>query len=200
MADWLGWGGNLAVKSIALYMCISFFCFSVCIKHTFEKGVFVLCKHSVRGMGHPEMCTRPCLFFSAGQCQNRSNCDFCHLPHTRRPTHLDKRNRELLRSLSNEEKLATILPILREKLRNHCHNPRTFDLLTQLEASATPDALEAFSTTSSKQVARGERTLKSALRAVTLRSLLTMLLRMLPREHLARHIIEAMIQSLRSAA
>ncbi|CAK9010306.1 unnamed protein product [Durusdinium trenchii] len=152
--------------------------------------------------GHPEMCTRPCLFFAAGECQSRQNCDFCHLPHTRRPTHLDKRNRELLRSLSSDEQVATILPILFEKLKKH--NPSSLQLLVELESLTSSGALEAMSTTSvgsqgsQKQLARGERSLKSALRAVTLRSLLTMLLRMLPRDHLKqRHVIEALIQSLR---
>lgn len=148
------------------------------------------------------MCTRPCLFFAAGECQSRQNCDFCHLPHTRRPTHLDKRNRELLRSLSSDEQVATILPILFEKLKKH--NPSSLQLLVELESLTSSGALEAMSTTSvgsqgsQKQLARGERSLKSALRAVTLRSLLTMLLRMLPRDHLKqRHVIEALIQSLR---
>eukprot|EP00438_Fugacium_kawagutii_P019608 Skav232781 [mRNA] locus=scaffold614:166928:167374:- [translate_table: standard] len=145
------------------------------------------------------MCTRPCLFFAAGQCQNKDNCDFCHLPHTRRPTHLDKRNRELLKSFTSEEKLATILPILSEKLQQYCSNPSTFQLLLQLESlSANSGAeLEAMSTTSSKQTARGERSLKSALRAVTLRSLLTLLLRTLPKDDRVRHVVEAMISSLR---
>ena len=142
------------------------------------------------------MCTRPCLFFAAGQCQNRDHCEFCHLPHTRRPTHLDKRNRELLKSFSSEEKLATILPILSEKLQQHCSNPAAFQLLRQLE-TANGSKIEAMSTTSRhSQNTKGERTLKSALRAVTLRSLLTLLLRTLPDDHV-RKVVEAMISSLR---
>lgn len=150
-------------------------------------------------LGHPEMCTRPCLFFAAGQCQNRESCEFCHLPHNRRPTHLDKRNRELLKSFSSEEKLATILPILSEKLQKYCNNPAAFQLLLQLETLSANSGvdLEAMSTTSSKQTAKGERTLKSALRAVTLRSLLTLLLRTLPKDDHVRHVVEAMICSLR---
>lgn len=150
-------------------------------------------------LGHPEMCTRPCLFFAAGQCQNRESCEFCHLPHNRRPTHLDKRNRELLKSFSSEEKLATILPILSEKLQKYCNNPAAFQLLLQLETLSANSGvdLEAMSTTSSKQTAKGERTLKSALRAVTLRSLLTLLLRTLPKGDHVRHVVEAMICSLR---
>jgi len=150
-------------------------------------------------LGHPEMCTRPCLFFAAGQCQNRESCKFCHLPHNRRPTHLDKRNREILKSFSSEEKLATILPILSEKLQKYCNNPAAFQLLLQLETLSANSGvdLEAMSTTSSKQTAKGERTLKSALRAVTLRSLLTLLLRTLPKDDRVRHVVEAMICSLR---
>lgn len=151
--------------------------------------------------GHPEMCTRPCLFFAAGQCQNKDSCEFCHLPHNRRPTHLDKRNRELLKSFSSEETLATILPILSEKLQKYYSNSSALQLLMELEAlsaNSNADILESMSTTSSKQIARGERTLKSALRAVTLRSLLTLLLRTLPKDGEVRNVVEAIISSLRS--
>jgi len=150
--------------------------------------------------GHPEMCTRPCLFFAAGQCQNKDSCEFCHLPHNRRPTHLDKRNRELLKSFSSEETLATILPILSEKLQKYYSNSSALQLLMELEAlsaNSNADILESMSTTSSKQIARGERTLKSALRAVTLRSLLTLLLRTLPKDGKVRNVVEAIISSLR---
>ena len=146
------------------------------------------------------MCTRPCLFFAAGQCQNKDSCEFCHLPHTRRPTHLDKRNRELLKSFSSEETLATILPILSEKLQKYYSNSSALQLLMELEAlsaNSNADILESMSTTSSKQIARGERTLKSALRAVTLRSLLTLLLRTVPKDGKVRNVVEAIISSLR---
>lgn len=146
------------------------------------------------------MCTRPCLFFAAGQCQNKDSCEFCHLPHNRRPTHLDKRNRELLKSFSSEETLATILPILSEKLQKYYSNSSALQLLMELEAlsaNSNADILESMSTTSSKQIARGERTLKSALRAVTLRSLLTLLLRTLPKDGEVRNVVEAIISSLR---
>ena len=162
---------------------------------------FGLLKFFSQGFGHPEMCTRPCLFFAAGQCQNKDSCEFCHLPHNRRPTHLDKRNRELLKSFSSEETLATILPILSEKLQKYYSNSSALQLLMELEAlsaNSNADILESMSTTSSKQIARGERTLKSALRAVTLRSLLTLLLRTLPKDGEVRNVVEAIISSLRS--
>ncbi len=69
--------------------------------------------------------------------------------------------------------------------------------LEALSANSNADILESMSTTSSKQIARGERTLKSALRAVTLRSLLTLLLRTLPKDGKLRNVVEAMISSLR---
>ncbi|CAE8612514.1 unnamed protein product, partial [Polarella glacialis] len=50
-------------------------------------------------LGHPELCTRPCLYFASGRCVNDINCGFCHLPHAARPSHLDKRSRLLLKSL-----------------------------------------------------------------------------------------------------
>eukprot|EP00931_Biecheleriopsis_adriatica_P012309 TRINITY_DN113440_c0_g1_i1.p1 TRINITY_DN113440_c0_g1~~TRINITY_DN113440_c0_g1_i1.p1 ORF type:complete len:592 (+),score=93.54 TRINITY_DN113440_c0_g1_i1:45-1778(+) len=147
-------------------------------------------------LGHPEMCNRPCLFFAQGTCQNPASCQFCHVPHTRRPTHLDKRNRELFRSLSHSEQLMTILPIVRERVKSLFNDdPKLCQLVEEAEAlSGLDPSLEAQSESSRH---RGEKSLMSTLRAGTLRSLLTMLLRMLPKDHAARHIIEAIIENSR---
>ncbi|CAE8631469.1 unnamed protein product [Polarella glacialis] len=64
-------------------------------------------------MAHPELCHRPCIYFAAGNCANGSACGYCHLPHEQRPPHLDRRQREMLRSLSEAERLALLLPELR---------------------------------------------------------------------------------------
>lgn len=63
------------------------------------------------------MCKKPCLFFQSGQCTNTSNCNFCHLPHPHRASHLDKRNRELLTNLDFGTHIRILLDALRSRAR-----------------------------------------------------------------------------------
>ncbi|OLP99402.1 hypothetical protein AK812_SmicGene18034 [Symbiodinium microadriaticum] len=44
--------------------------------------------------GHPEVCGKPCIFFSLGKCENGDMCGYCHLRHQRphRPTLLSNGN------------------------------------------------------------------------------------------------------------
>lgn len=60
---------------------------------------------SLGSCGHPDFCCRPCLFLARGVCRHGSACLFCHHPHARRPTRLDKRHRQLLRQISYDETL-----------------------------------------------------------------------------------------------
>lgn len=69
----------------------------------------------VGSIGHPEMCPKPCLFFQAGHCKRMFSCTFCHLPHPNRTSHLDKRNRELLRNLQDGRDLQILLEALRSR-------------------------------------------------------------------------------------
>ncbi|CAE8592790.1 unnamed protein product [Polarella glacialis] len=64
-------------------------------------------------MAHPELCRRPCIYFAAGSCANGSACGYCHLSHEHRPSHLDRRHRDMLSNLSETECLALLLPVLR---------------------------------------------------------------------------------------
>jgi len=67
-------------------------------------------------VGHPFLCSRPCLYFAAGQCANGAACAFCHLSHTKRAAHLDKRHRDILRQLTMERAAEVLLPVLQEKV------------------------------------------------------------------------------------
>merc|ERR1719424_1198448 len=51
-------------------------------------------------VGHPDLCLRPCLYFAVGRCGNGQDCTFCHMAHPKRPLRLDKRHREMLKSMS----------------------------------------------------------------------------------------------------
>jgi len=69
-------------------------------------------------ISHPELCSRPCLYYASGACENGENCDYCHLPHPRRVMHLDKRHREMLKQMPFRECCSIVLPILKEKVAN----------------------------------------------------------------------------------
>ncbi|CAE8709597.1 unnamed protein product [Polarella glacialis] len=77
-----------------------------------ESGMIYLNPGSV---GHPELCPRPCLYVSAGRCENGEQCNFCHYAHSKRPSHLDKRNRALLKELPVSESLFLLIPLLEVK-------------------------------------------------------------------------------------
>eukprot|EP00444_Apocalathium_aciculiferum_P059752 CAMPEP_0183599232 /NCGR_PEP_ID=MMETSP0371-20130417/179328_1 /TAXON_ID=268820 /ORGANISM="Peridinium aciculiferum, Strain PAER-2" /LENGTH=445 /DNA_ID=CAMNT_0025811297 /DNA_START=111 /DNA_END=1449 /DNA_ORIENTATION=- len=67
-------------------------------------------------VGHPELCSRPCLYFATGSCENGTSCEYCHMAHSKRPAHPDKRHREMLRSMPPLEWVALMLPILQQKV------------------------------------------------------------------------------------
>mmetsp|Transcript_106105 Transcript_106105/g.338780 ORF Transcript_106105/g.338780 Transcript_106105/m.338780 type:complete len:273 (-) Transcript_106105:14-832(-) len=67
-------------------------------------------------VGHPELCSRPCLYFVMGSCEKAESCEYCHMAHSKRPVHLDKRHREMLRSMPPLEWAALVLPILQSKV------------------------------------------------------------------------------------
>ncbi|CAJ1354464.1 unnamed protein product, partial [Effrenium voratum] len=37
---------------------------------------------SLGSIGHPEVCRRPCIYFSAGHCELGEACNYCHVAHT----------------------------------------------------------------------------------------------------------------------
>ncbi|CAJ1368741.1 unnamed protein product [Effrenium voratum] len=64
--------------------------------------------------GHPELCRRPCIYMRTGRCRQAEDCGFCHLDHEG-TVKLDKRQREIMRSLSQVQLLATMLYYLRAR-------------------------------------------------------------------------------------
>ena len=59
-------------------------------------------------VGHPELCRRPCLHFTAGYCGHGSSCNFCHETHPQNAAKLDKRQREIMQNLHSKEAAALI--------------------------------------------------------------------------------------------
>lgn len=113
-------------------------------------------------MGHERsLCGRPCLHFIQGCCRSEDACPFCHAPHARNPTQLDKRRREALRALPLEETQALMLPLVVQSARAADDTEETARLLDDLasvchgRSSSPPD-----------------RRIVSGLRRMTLRHLL----------------------------
>eukprot|EP00435_Cladocopium_sp_Y103_P071493 s619_g37.t1 len=67
-------------------------------------------------LGHPEVCRRPCMHFQLGHCMNGSACNFCHAAHPEKAAKLDKKQRMLLQTLSNQEFSAMILQYIQQRL------------------------------------------------------------------------------------
>jgi hypothetical protein len=71
--------------------------------------------YNLGSAGHPEFCSRPCIFFPLGQCTGGKSCNFCHEEHRQRPPHLDKINRATLRSLPSGDRRQLLLSAMNER-------------------------------------------------------------------------------------
>lgn len=84
--------------------------------------------------GHPDLCLRPCLYYSQGNCINGNECSFCHLPHPKRPVRFDKLHRESLKRMSFGQFVSIMLPVLKQKARDLDISPEVGGLLSELWA------------------------------------------------------------------
>jgi len=66
--------------------------------------------------GHPELCSRPCIYFALGKCTNGIDCAFCHGNHPSREAHLDKIHRSMLNSMDAPRRCNFILGVVVPKL------------------------------------------------------------------------------------
>eukprot|EP00445_Apocalathium_hangoei_P005546 CAMPEP_0203855834 /NCGR_PEP_ID=MMETSP0359-20131031/9847_1 /ASSEMBLY_ACC=CAM_ASM_000338 /TAXON_ID=268821 /ORGANISM="Scrippsiella Hangoei, Strain SHTV-5" /LENGTH=596 /DNA_ID=CAMNT_0050772401 /DNA_START=1 /DNA_END=1791 /DNA_ORIENTATION=- len=145
------------------------------------------CVNNRGSIGHPELCPRPCVYFTNGLCQASSQCDFCHLPHPKRAAHLDKRHRDLMKAMPYDQRVRIVLPILCQKALQLDSSPETSRLLDAIgeprvppPSNAGPGGLQEPSfmtpTGPAEPISRkSEHTLSSALRCLSLRSLIVSL-------------------------
>lgn len=140
-------------------------------------------------IGHPELCPRPCLYHMSGKCSNGQRCDFCHMPHDKRPAHLDKRHREMLKEISFADSVSVALPLLREKIATLGLGPPAVLLLDVLQDHAFRAAAEldeggsrgaksvliGRGTTRLAKTPRNVRMLSVAMKNMSIRALLTTL-------------------------
>jgi len=123
-------------------------------------------------VGHPELCSRACLYFSMGKCSNGVDCSFCHAPHSQRATHLDKRHRDWIRAMDFSRLFHTIRPTLRAKFvalgvgQEVWENLAALDAMTDSKSEAPPP---------DRKRTKELRTLQMALKYLSVRSLLTLL-------------------------
>jgi len=112
-------------------------------------------------VGHPEVCRRPCIFFAAGNCSSGIDCGYCHCDHSTRPTHLDKRQREVIQKLSQAQLLQIILKHMRKRAESsnlEMHAAGILDLTEQrLVDAQRSECTTQESTVTSKMLERLNR-------------------------------------------
>mmetsp|Transcript_75433 Transcript_75433/g.164564 ORF Transcript_75433/g.164564 Transcript_75433/m.164564 type:complete len:370 (-) Transcript_75433:181-1290(-) len=120
-------------------------------------------------LGHPELCMRPCIYFATGGCSNGESCEYCHMGHPKRPVHLDKRHREMLRGMSMKETAGLLYPVVRSKVEVFQRSAAVDELLHELawKCGSDPTCREPVT------VNRQQRMLLTTLKSMSLRSLLT---------------------------
>mmetsp|Transcript_33257 Transcript_33257/g.66024 ORF Transcript_33257/g.66024 Transcript_33257/m.66024 type:complete len:292 (+) Transcript_33257:30-905(+) len=146
-------------------------------------------------IGHPDLCFRPCLYFAANQCVNGASCEFCHMTHTKRASHLNKQHREQLRDMDDDRVRALILPMVRAKAA-------AFDAAENTTRAVDRLALACGVAESRRlRLSRDERSLKVALKGMNLRLLLITLQRAaLQAEPAAIAAADALLTQLRRVA
>ncbi|CAJ1353794.1 unnamed protein product [Effrenium voratum] len=90
--------------------------------------------------GHPELCSKPCLFLHLCECPRASACNYCHREHVK-PGRLSLHCRQDSKTLGEADLIALALPHLRAK--NLAGTEEVISLLEQHLASlpqpARPD-------------------------------------------------------------
>eukprot|EP00928_Gymnodinium_smaydae_P095165 TRINITY_DN8138_c0_g3_i2.p1 TRINITY_DN8138_c0_g3~~TRINITY_DN8138_c0_g3_i2.p1 ORF type:complete len:507 (+),score=88.26 TRINITY_DN8138_c0_g3_i2:112-1521(+) len=133
----------------------------------FSENLSPIGANSCGSLGHPEMCSRPCIFFASRTCANGDSCGYCHLPHDVRTANLDKKGREQINGMTLEQRAVTLLPIVRQKairLRLHRDCVQTIDEIISSRSCRTQAGMSL-----AGQVHKGAYT------KLTLRSLMGML-------------------------
>lgn len=152
--------------------------------------------------GHPELCSRPCLFFvlPGGQCENGSSCEFCHLSHHKIKTiNLDKRHRDMMKQMDFSDCVLLALPILKDRVLKLRLSPEVLQRLGDLGVAVRGLPTSALARQAKQERLEDRRTLVRALRAISLRALFLTLRRLLPRQHQYEETAEALRQTMAAA-
>eukprot|EP00930_Biecheleria_cincta_P089530 TRINITY_DN7885_c0_g1_i3.p1 TRINITY_DN7885_c0_g1~~TRINITY_DN7885_c0_g1_i3.p1 ORF type:complete len:332 (+),score=63.19 TRINITY_DN7885_c0_g1_i3:76-996(+) len=146
--------------------------------------------------GHPELCMKPCLFFAAdGGCMNGAQCRFCHLTHRKRPAHLDKMNREIVMRMPYPERMMLLLAALGKKIFEIDTGHTVMTLFITLQERVLGPSGLAFQ---KEKCARSSlpQKLASALHALNLKSLLSLVRRQVPEDFDASATLDLLMEAL----
>jgi len=140
--------------------------------------------------GHPEYCPRACLFYPLGKCTNGSQCGFCHLPHPKRPAHLDKRHREIVKSMTFSECAALVVPIMMSKVVTANMGTEMTGLLEELRVWPVGGS----------EVAKSLRALERSLWFLPFRTLASMLHAKVPDRTRERVMVDTIMLHMRAVS
>mmetsp|Transcript_126214 Transcript_126214/g.353470 ORF Transcript_126214/g.353470 Transcript_126214/m.353470 type:complete len:296 (-) Transcript_126214:302-1189(-) len=149
-------------------------------------------------IGHPHLCSKPCIFAVSGTCEGGNACSFCHLPHDKiRPCHLDKQQRAHLEGMDSVEQAILLLSLLGSKLQLVDASPKTQRLFSDLAfACGVTDQVHL-----ERGHQRGSRMLMKSLRRMTVRQLLfTLAKRVAERQASVGEAAEALLSHCRAVA
>eukprot|EP00930_Biecheleria_cincta_P089528 TRINITY_DN7885_c0_g1_i1.p1 TRINITY_DN7885_c0_g1~~TRINITY_DN7885_c0_g1_i1.p1 ORF type:complete len:608 (+),score=124.57 TRINITY_DN7885_c0_g1_i1:99-1922(+) len=146
--------------------------------------------------GHPELCMKPCLFFAAdGGCMNGTQCRFCHLKHRKRPAHLDKKNRAIIMRMPYPERMMILFSALADKIFAIDTGHKLMTLFVTLQETLLGESGLVFQ---SQKCARNSsrKKLASALHALNLKSLLSLVRRQVPEDTDALATLDLLVEEL----
>eukprot|EP00439_Symbiodinium_sp_Y106_P062839 s477_g9.t1 len=88
------------------------------------------------GLGHPEVCRRPCVLMQMGHCPKGEDCEYCHHPHETRPPKLDRHLRCQFLDLHRSEQLCILVRHLRQRAVDRQFLPEADAVLQAFEDEA----------------------------------------------------------------
>jgi len=147
-------------------------------------------------LGHPALCSRPCLYFWAGHCENGDDCAFCHETHSVRPSHLDKSKREKLAAMSTDLRTVWLFALVSDQVLKLVGSAVAQAYLDELAAAC---GISRSTLPDRKSLSRRNRVLWEAVAALRLRELLTMLRKSTCDDARAVAAIDALVHKCQSA-
>ncbi|CAJ1427081.1 unnamed protein product [Effrenium voratum] len=105
---------------------------------SFEELVGTKPHMSSGSLGHPEVCSRPCVRFSYGTCAEGADCKFCHLQHDRPKGKLDKTQRKYFDTLDASQVLVLLLPYIKMRCAKKGLTTQMSQILEALEEHYEP--------------------------------------------------------------
>ena len=108
-------------------------------------GLQCLQSSNTGSFGHPQLCQRPCVHIAkTGSCRAGAACRYCHEMHQKPPLKLSSNQRELMRSMMEEDVRTLLRPHIDRKLRQLELTDQAAILMNLLEQEAHSDEEQFF--------------------------------------------------------